>query len=132
MTRTSDVQVRILVVDDNAVDGEALCALLREDGYDVAVVPSSEAALARFEHETYTIVLADLQLPGDSGIELVRRLRTEAPATAVVVMTGHASVSTAVSALKHGAWPSSLPIAPRICRTSCWPRRRPAKKSSKA
>jgi DNA-binding NtrC family response regulator len=48
-------------------------------------------------------VLADLQLPGESGLDLVQALRNQAPATAVVVMTGHASVSTAVTALKLGA-----------------------------
>jgi DNA-binding NtrC family response regulator len=47
--------------------------------------------------------IPDLQLPGESGLDLVRRLRDEAPATAVVVLTGHASVSSAVQALKHGA-----------------------------
>jgi DNA-binding NtrC family response regulator len=101
--RPGDAPIRILVVDDDAVDGEAVCALLRQDGYEVELTASSEEALARFGKETFTIVLADVQLPGESGLELVSTLRTQAPATAVVVMTGHASVATAVSALKHGA-----------------------------
>src|SRR6185503_7031350 len=82
---------------------EALQALLREDGHEVDTAPSAEEAIARFHAETYLVVIADLQLPGDSGLDLVRTLRTEAPATAVVVLTGHASVSTAVAALKLGA-----------------------------
>jgi len=94
---------RLLIVDDDAGDAEALRALLAEDGHVVDMVSSAEQALARFRDSTYTAVLADLQLPGESGLDLVRALRSDAPATAVVVLTGHASVSTAVAALKHGA-----------------------------
>jgi DNA-binding NtrC family response regulator len=94
---------RVLIVDDDAGDVEALQALLREDGHEVDVAPSAEEAISRFKTGTYWVVIADLQLPGDSGLDLVRMLRTEAPATAAVVMTGHASVSTAVTALKFGA-----------------------------
>jgi DNA-binding NtrC family response regulator len=101
--RPADVQGRVLVVDDDIGDAEALRSLLEQDGFAVDVTPSTEEALACFGRETYAVVLADLQLPGESGLDLVRKLRTEAPATAVIVLTGHASVSTAVSALKLGA-----------------------------
>jgi len=97
------VPARILVVDDDAADAEALCSLLTEAGHEVEQAASTEAALAKFREGTYAIVVADVQLPGESGLDLVRQLRDQAPATAVVVMTGHASVSTAVTALKLGA-----------------------------
>jgi DNA-binding NtrC family response regulator len=97
------LSARVLIVDDDASDTEALQALLREDGHEVDSVSSAEEALARFRTDTYWVVLADLQLPGESGLDLVRRLRAEAPATAAVVLTGHASVTTAVQALKLGA-----------------------------
>ena len=97
------VPARILVVDDDAADAEALCSLLTEAGHEVESAASTEAALAKFREGTYAIVVADVQLPGESGLDLVRELRNQAPATAVVVMTGHASVSTAVTALKLGA-----------------------------
>jgi DNA-binding NtrC family response regulator len=106
MTRTSSapaVTGRILIVDDDAGDAEALRSLLAEDDLAVDACASAEEALGRFREGTYTAVLADLQLPGESGLDLVRALRSDAPATAVVVLTGHASVSTAVAALKHGA-----------------------------
>jgi DNA-binding NtrC family response regulator len=99
----SSVPARILVVDDDAADAEALRALLTEAGHDVEIAASTEEALARFREETYAVVVADVQLPGESGLDLVRELRNLAPATAVVVMTGHATVSTAVTALKLGA-----------------------------
>jgi DNA-binding NtrC family response regulator len=101
--RGQSVPARILVVDDDETDAQALSALLTEAGHEVEVASSTEAALQKFREETYAIVVADVQLPGESGLDLVRELRAQAPATAVVVMTGHASVSTAVTALKYGA-----------------------------
>jgi DNA-binding NtrC family response regulator len=101
--RGAGVSARILVVDDDAADAEALCALLTEAGHEVVTAASTEEALAKFREDTFGVVLADVQLPGESGLDLVRELRNLAPATAVVVMTGHASVSTAVTALKMGA-----------------------------
>jgi DNA-binding NtrC family response regulator len=101
--RGQTVPARILVVDDDPADAEALCTLLIEAGHEVDVAASTEDALAKFRAGTYAIVVADVQLPGESGLDLVRQLRNQAPATAVVVMTGHASVSTAVTALKLGA-----------------------------
>src|SRR5262249_36767616 len=94
---------RILVVDDDPNDVQALRLLLEGEGLFVEAASSAEEALARFREGTYMVVLADLQLPGESGLGLVRTLRDTAPATGVVVMTGHASVSTAVAALKYGA-----------------------------
>jgi DNA-binding NtrC family response regulator len=96
-------QGRVLAVDDDVTDADALRELLQQDGFTVDVAPSTEEALAHFRRETYAVVLADLQLAGESGLDLVRRLRSEAPATAVIVLTGHASVATAVAALKLGA-----------------------------
>jgi DNA-binding NtrC family response regulator len=93
---------RVLVVDDDQTDAEAL-RLLLSDEFEVHVATSAEAAIALFREGTYAVVVADVLLPGESGLDLVRTLRAEAPATAVVVMTGHASVTTAVDALKHGA-----------------------------
>jgi len=94
---------RLLIVDDDAQVARALHDLFAEASLDADVVASAEEALERFRDETYAVVVCDLQLPGESGLELVRRLRRDSPATAVVVMTGHASVPTAVEALKLGA-----------------------------
>jgi DNA-binding NtrC family response regulator len=97
------VPARILVVDDEREIAESLCTLLRDDGQEVQSVSSAEEALGLFRQGTYLVVIADLQLPGESGLDLVRTLKAEAPATSVVVMTGHATVPTAVAALKLGA-----------------------------
>jgi len=100
--RVATAPARLLIVDDEPDTGTALRELIG-DSIPADVVSSAEQALEKFRETTYSVVLADLQLPGESGVDLVRRLRREAPATAVVVMTGHASVNTAVTALKLGA-----------------------------
>jgi DNA-binding NtrC family response regulator len=96
-------RVRVLIVDDDVETAEAVREMFAASAFTVELVPSAEQAIERFRDGTYAVVIADLQLPGESGLELVRRLRREAPATAVVVMTGHASVQSAVTALKLGA-----------------------------
>ncbi len=94
---------KILVVDDEQETAEGLAAILREDGHHVDVVYSAEDAITRFQRETYHLVLTDLLLPGKSGVELTKVIHEAAPATAIVLITGHATVKTAVSALKRGA-----------------------------
>jgi DNA-binding NtrC family response regulator len=94
---------KVLAVDDDPETAAGLAAILREDGYQVDVVGSAEEALDRFAVETYHLLLTDLLLPGKSGVELTKIVHDAAPATAIVLITGHATVKTAVSALKRGA-----------------------------
>jgi DNA-binding NtrC family response regulator len=94
---------KILVVDDETETGAGLAAILREDGHHVDVVGSAEEAMERFGTTTYHLLLTDLLLPGKSGVELTKIVHEAAPATAIVLITGHATVKTAVSALKRGA-----------------------------
>jgi len=94
---------RVLVVDDDPETVAGLADILREDGLLVDVVGSAEDALERFKATTYHLLLTDLLLPGKSGVELTKMIHDAAPATAIVLITGHATVKTAVSALKRGA-----------------------------
>src|SRR5262245_26434449 len=94
---------KVLVVDDDPETVQGLAAILKEDGYQVDVVGSAEEALERFSVTTYHLLLTDLLLPGKSGVELTKTVHDAAPATAIVLITGHATVKTAVSALKRGA-----------------------------
>src|SRR5581483_7644160 len=94
---------KVLVVDDDPDAAEAMAALLREDGHSVDTVASAEDALERFQVETYHLLLTDLLLPGKSGVELTKIVHDDCPATAIVLITGHATLKTAVSALKRGA-----------------------------
>jgi len=110
---------RVLVVEDDASAAEALVQILQRDGLVVDHVSSGEDALVRFAETTYHILLTDLLLPGMSGIELTRLVHEGAPGTAIVLITGHATVNTAVRALQHGATDYlKKPIDPRKLRAS--------------
>src|SRR5207237_6638721 len=82
---------------------QGLAAILRGEGYHVDTAATAEEALERFAHDTYHLLLTDLLLPGKSGVELTKLVHDAAPATAIVLITGHATVKTAVAALKRGA-----------------------------
>jgi DNA-binding NtrC family response regulator len=103
LDRSTAASKRVLVVDDDPETVNGLAAILKEDGYQVDVVGSAEEALERFAVTTYHLLLTDLLLPGKSGVELTKTVHDAAPATAIVLITGHATVKTAVSALKRGA-----------------------------
>ena len=93
---------RVLVVDDSRLMRElvidALAALAR-----VECVSSAEEALAALAREPADLVITDLEMRGLSGVELLERVRPAHPDTAVVVVTAHASVDTAIRALRSGA-----------------------------
>src|SRR5437667_12338156 len=93
---------KVLVVDDEPETAGGLAEILREDGYHVEIVHSAEDALEKFKADTYHLLLTDLLLPGKSGVELTKLVHDAAPATAIVLITGHATVKKAVSALQPG------------------------------
>src|SRR5215510_7511756 len=94
---------KLLVVDDEDEARAGLADILREEGYNVDTATTAEEALDRFRSETYHLVLTDLLLPGKSGVDLTKLVHAACPATAIVLITGHATVKTAVAALKRGA-----------------------------
>ncbi len=94
---------KILVVDDETDIAEGMAAILRDDGYVVDLAGTAEDALERFRSETYHLLITDLFLPGKSGVDLTKTIHDACPATAIVLITGHATVKTAVAALKRGA-----------------------------
>ncbi|MGP8077179.1 MAG: response regulator [Thermoplasmata archaeon] len=96
--------MRILVVDDDAVFREELTDLLRDDGHLVTAVPSVLKALESLEHEEVEVVLTDLKMPRQGGLELLREVRNRWPRTFVVMVTGYATVETALDAMKLGAF----------------------------
>src|SRR5215831_7009222 len=94
---------KILVVDDEDEARAGLAEILRGEGYTVEEAPTAEDALERFRSETFHLLMTDLLLPGKSGVDLTKIVHEAAPATAIVLITGHATVKTAVAALKRGA-----------------------------
>src|SRR5262252_6032585 len=94
---------RILIVEDDAVFLRPLLRVVEAEGYEVRAMQSGEAALELLRHEDFDLVLADKQLPKMDGIELVRQIKAGHPDVAIVVMTAHATVQSAVEALRLGA-----------------------------
>ncbi len=95
---------RILVVDDNELICEQLSHVLARDDRRIKVAPDGTTALEWMTERNFSIVLTDLCLPGISGLDLIREIRErDLPAT-VIVMTGHASIDSAVEAMKLGAY----------------------------
>src|SRR6516165_4112647 len=94
----------LLIVDDEQMVRDALGKWFQEEGYEVGVAESAQEALKQIARQRWDLALVDIKMPGTDGIELQRRLREVAPALIVVIMTGYASVETAVTALKNGAY----------------------------
>jgi LmbE family N-acetylglucosaminyl deacetylase/CheY-like chemotaxis protein len=94
---------RVLLVDDDPVYGEFLRRVLSSGGFEVAHEPDAEGALARVHTGQWDLLITDIELPGMNGLELLDKVRELAPGLPVVVLTGHASVDYAVSALRAAA-----------------------------
>jgi DNA-binding NtrC family response regulator len=95
---------KILIVDDELVVRDSLGKWFASEGYQAKPVASGRDALTAIQEAEYDIALIDIKMPGMDGIELQSRLREADPDLTVVIMTGYASVETAVQALKHGAY----------------------------
>ena len=93
----------ILVVEDEPRMQEVLTEALRFEGYNVAASSTGEDALSRLEAEEFDIIITDISLPGLSGIEVLERARVLNPVAAVILITGYATVDTAIQALQKGA-----------------------------
>ncbi len=94
---------RVLLVDDEPDQVALLRAMLTPLGMEVSTAESAELALSQFQKHPVDVVVTDLNLPGASGIDLIRNLRKAENPPAVVLITGEGSVTSAVDALKLGA-----------------------------
>jgi DNA-binding NtrC family response regulator len=100
----SNDRVRILVVDDEEIVRESLAGWLDKDGYAVEQAPDGPSALARLRDQPFSIVITDLKMPGMDGLALQAEAKKLRPDLAVVIMTAFATVDSAVSAMKQGAF----------------------------
>jgi two-component system NtrC family response regulator len=95
---------RVLVVEDDDNLRRVLQIELEREGYETRAVASAEEALPILEKSPHHLVITDLNLPGASGIDLLKRVRLEYSDTDVIVMTAFATVRTALDAMKAGAY----------------------------
>lgn len=90
----------ILLVDDEPDLRDVLEIYLTDLGYTVHTAENGEAALRAFHRTVPSIVLSDIKMPGIDGIELLRRIKAESPATEVIMITGHGDMDLAIDSLK--------------------------------
>lgn len=95
---------RVLVVDDHASARESVADVLRHVGHEATACSSGAEALAALRREPFDVVVTDLQMPGMSGLELIREIERLRHRVQVLMVTAHASVETAVVAMRHGAF----------------------------
>ncbi len=95
---------RVLVVDDDPLVRETVEELLEDHGIQATVVGDGDAALVAAEEVEFDVVLSDIRMPGRDGMEILPELRDLRPATPVILMTGFASIDSAVEAMRAGAF----------------------------
>src|SRR5512142_3182430 len=105
MTETQEPRpARVLVVDDEPTLLRALEALLKKRGHDVVALESPIVATQRLAQEDFDVAILDIKMPQLSGLELLNAVKHRRPEIEVIMMTGHATVETALAAVKSGAY----------------------------
>lgn len=94
---------RLLIVEDDVEFAAALSRAMQKRGFDIALAHNAAEAQAVAEAFVPSHAVVDLKLPGESGLKVVERLAARTPAPAIVVLTGYASIATAVEAVRLGA-----------------------------
>ena len=96
--------MHLLVVDDEETLRSVVSQVLCADGFTVAEAASGEEALEAFRVQAHQLVITDIRMGGMSGIELLSEIKKRSPDTQVVIMTSHASLDSAITALRAGAY----------------------------
>ena len=94
----------VLVVDDDLDVAQAIARLAQQSGHRSTVAGSVDEALGRLGEIPFDVVLTDLLMPGRDGLDLLQSVRAEHPETPVVIITGQATIETAMEAIKGGAY----------------------------
>lgn len=97
-------KIKILVADDEESILGILSEILTDDGYDVTTATSGEEALDLFRNDHFQLVFTDIRMPGMNGIELLRQIRNINDTAQVIIITSYASIDTAITALREGAY----------------------------
>jgi len=94
----------ILIVDDEKSQREILTMILQGVGYDTAEASGVQEALAMLGKREFDLILTDLKMQGQSGLDLLEQVMADDPQQCVIMMTAHGTVDTAVGAMKRGAF----------------------------
>ncbi len=94
----------VLVVDDDESVRVVVQMQLEEAGYQVLTAASANEGISLADEHSPSLVITDLKMPGESGMDLLRKIRAEHPETAVVMITAFGTIQTAVEAMRSGAY----------------------------
>jgi UDP-3-O-[3-hydroxymyristoyl] N-acetylglucosamine deacetylase len=95
---------RVLIVDDEESVVQSIVGVLEDEGFQVGTAKSGEEAIGIFQQEKPEVTLLDIWMPGMDGIEVLKRLKWMSPDCQVIMISGHATISTAMTAVKLGAF----------------------------
>lgn len=98
------MDIKILIADDEKGIRESLKMVLEEEGYNTTCVADGEEALQQIKNNEYQLVISDIKMPGIDGMELLSKCSQISPDTYFIIMTAYASVETAITALRNGAY----------------------------
>ena len=97
------MKTRVLIVDDEEKFSNPLAERLRLRDYEVTTSQSGEDAITQVKKYNYDVVILDVLMPGMDGIETLREIKKIKPLTEIIMLTGHATVETAIEGMKQGA-----------------------------
>ena len=96
--------MNILIVDDERAIRNSLKEILGDEGYDVDVADSGAAALEMVDKEKYNVIFCDIKMPGMDGVEVLEKMIADGVESAIVMISGHGDIETAVDCIKKGAF----------------------------
>ncbi|MBV9169938.1 MAG: response regulator, partial [Chloroflexi bacterium] len=99
-----DERASLLVIDDEESVAVTMGAILEMEGYQVAITTTGAEALRRLREQTFDVVLTDLRLDDTDGLSIVAELRKIQPDAVAIMLTGYASMESAIKALREGAY----------------------------
>ena len=104
MSENEEQRPHILVIDDEAIALSNMSHVLIKEGYDVTTCKDGESGLNALRHTRFHLVLTDLHMPGIDGMDVLQHVHVTIPETPVIMITGHATLDSAVKAMKRGAY----------------------------
>jgi len=98
------MEKKVLIVDDDERVVQSIAGVLEDEGFQVITAKSGEEAIEIFEQKRPDVTLLDIWMPGMDGIEVLKRLKRMVPDCQAIMISGHATISTAMTAVKLGAF----------------------------